>query len=197
LIDPAIGVRVHAGADLAVLQRTGAHPRRLLDMGRARLTRLIAKASSGHLGEERTRAWLDAAHLALELYGGHPALAFDDRAAEVLTEVRLLHATEAELPAHESAREQAYRQVDPGPIKQVLFSEGHEHFSSCLQPRRAAHGDCPVSCRDWGPLTPAGKKEEGAFNVTACMARFPAQTGSSPAVRGLHASATHFRPQAT
>src|SRR5205814_99060 len=89
-------------------------------MGRARLTRLIAKASSGHLGEERAQAWLDAAHFALELYGDHPALAFDDRAAEVVTEVRLLHATEAELPAHESAREQAYRQVDPDQLARSL-----------------------------------------------------------------------------
>ncbi len=107
-------------ADLAVLERTGAHPRRLLAMGRARLSRLIFKASSGHLGEERAQAWLDAAHLALELYGDHPALAFDDRAAEVLTEVRLLHATEAELPGHESAREQAYRQVDPDQLARSL-----------------------------------------------------------------------------
>lgn len=107
-------------ADLAVLERTGAHPRRLLAMSRARLTRLIAKASSGHLGEERAQAWLDAAHFALELYGDHPALAFDDRAAEVVTEVRLLQATEAELPAHESAREQAYRQVDPDQLARSL-----------------------------------------------------------------------------
>jgi transposase len=107
-------------ADLAVLERTGAHPRRLLDMGRARLTRLIAKASVGHLGEERAQAWLDAAHFALELYGDHPALAFDDRAAEVVTELRLLRAAEAELPAHESVREQAYRQVDPDQLARSL-----------------------------------------------------------------------------
>jgi len=75
-------------ADLAVLERTGAHPRRLLAMGRARLTRLISRASSGLLGEGRAQTWLDAAHLALELYGDHPALAFDDRAAEVPDEVR-------------------------------------------------------------------------------------------------------------
>src|SRR5215467_3210833 len=73
-------------ADLAVLERTGAHPRRLRDMGRARLTRLISKASSWHLGEERAQGWLDAAQL--ELYGDHPTLAVDDRAAEVVTEVR-------------------------------------------------------------------------------------------------------------
>jgi transposase len=107
-------------ADLAVLERTGAHPRRLLNMGRARLARLISKASKDHLGEERAQAWLDAAHLALELYADHPTLAFDDRAAEVLSEVRLLHATQAELPAHESAREQAYRLVDPDQLARSL-----------------------------------------------------------------------------
>jgi transposase len=107
-------------ADLAVLERTGAHPGRLLTMGRARLTSLIARASSGHLGEERTQAWLDAAHLAIELFGDHPAIAFDDRAAEVVTEVRLLHATEAELPMHESAREHAYLQVDPDQLARSL-----------------------------------------------------------------------------
>jgi Transposase IS116/IS110/IS902 family len=107
-------------ADLAVLERTGAHPGRLLAMGRPRLTRLIVKVSGGQLGEERAQAWLDAAHFALELYGDHPAVAYDDRAAEVVSEVRLLHATEAELPAHESAREQAYLQVDPDQLARSL-----------------------------------------------------------------------------
>src|SRR2546429_7928998 len=46
-------------ADLALLERTGAHPGWLLAMGRARLTRLISKASNGHLGGERAQAWLD------------------------------------------------------------------------------------------------------------------------------------------
>jgi hypothetical protein len=38
----------------------------------------------------------------------------------VVSEVRLLHATEAELPAQESAREQAYRLVDPGQLARSL-----------------------------------------------------------------------------
>jgi transposase len=107
-------------ADVAVLERTGADPRRLLAMGKARLSDLIAKASHHHLGAERAQAWLDAAHFALELYGDHPAAACSDRAAEVITEVRLLLATEAELPGHESAREQAYRQVDPRQLVRSL-----------------------------------------------------------------------------
>ena len=107
-------------ADLAVLEQTGAHPRRLLAMDKQQLTSLIRRTSKGHLGEERAQAWLDAAHFALELYGDHPAAAFEDRAAEVLSEFRLLRATEAELPAHESAREQAYLQVDPDQLARSL-----------------------------------------------------------------------------
>ena len=163
-------------ADLVVLERTGAHPGRLLAMGRARLTRLIVGASNGHLGEERAQAWLDAAHLALELYGDHPALAFDDRAAEVLTEVRLLHATQAELPAHESARERAYQQVDPdqlarslpgvatvgGPALAALvgdarrFPDGHRFRSfTGLAPRASETGETD---RKGQPMSKAGPR---------------------------------------
>ena len=111
----------HLGrADVAVLASTGADPRRLLAIGRPRLARLITKASHGHQGQERAKAWLDAAHFAVELYGDHPAVAYSDRAAEVVTEVRLLLATEAELVAHESAREEAYRQVDPRQLARSL-----------------------------------------------------------------------------
>ena len=75
----------------------------VLGWPRPRLVRGVARnspseegtASGGHLGEERAQAWLDAAHLTLELYGDHPALAYDDRAlhgrialAEGLAELR-------------------------------------------------------------------------------------------------------------
>ena len=80
-------------ADLAVLERY-ADPRALLSgWAPARLTALIARASNDHQGAERARQWLDAAHASLELYGGHPAVEFTGLAAEVATEVRLLHAT--------------------------------------------------------------------------------------------------------
>src|SRR5215831_2072488 len=163
-------------ADLAVLERTGAHPRRLLAMGKPRLTRLISKASMDHLGEERAQAWLDAAHLALELYGDHPVLAFDDRAAEVVTEVRLLHAAEAELPAHESARERAYRKVDPDQLARSLpgvatiggpalvalvgdarrFPDGHRFRSfTGLAPRASETGETD---RKGQPMSKAGPR---------------------------------------
>src|SRR2546430_2035525 len=69
-------------ADLAVLERFS-DPNALVRLGAARLTRLIAKASHGHLGSERAGQWLAAARASLEPYAGHPAGAFRDLAAEV------------------------------------------------------------------------------------------------------------------
>lgn len=99
-------------ADLAVLERY-ADPNALVKAGFKRLTGLIEKASYGHQGAERARQWLEAARLSVELYAGHPAVAFADLAAEVATEVRLLRAVQAELAEHAVAREEAYRWVDP------------------------------------------------------------------------------------
>ncbi len=111
-------------ADLAVLECTGADPHHLVHLGKARLTRLIATASRHQLGELCAQRWLDAAHLALELFAEHPAVAFDDLAAEVQTEVRLLRATQAELHAHASARDQAYARVDPDALARSLPGVG-------------------------------------------------------------------------
>lgn len=52
--------------------------------------------------------------------GDHPAVAFEDLAAEVATEVRLLRAVQAELTAHEARREEAYRWTDPGQLARTL-----------------------------------------------------------------------------
>jgi Transposase IS116/IS110/IS902 family len=106
-------------ADLAVLERY-ADPHALLGAGHARLTRMIARASNGHLGSARANQWLAAAHAALELCGNHPAVAFADLAAEVTTEVRLLRATQAELELHAGQREARYRQVDPDGLARSL-----------------------------------------------------------------------------
>jgi transposase len=99
-------------ADLAVLERW-ADPHALVAVGRARLQRLLGTASAGQQGAQRATQWLAAAHAALELYGDHPAIAWQDLAAEVATEVRLLRATQAELAAHARKREACYRRVDP------------------------------------------------------------------------------------
>ncbi len=106
-------------ADLAVLERW-ADPNRLIKAGHKRLTSVIAKASNNHQGAERADEWMAAAEAALELYAGHPAVAYSDLAAEVATEVRLLRATQAELAAHAAEREDAYRWVDPGGLARSL-----------------------------------------------------------------------------
>ena len=99
-------------ADLAVLERY-ADPNALVKAGARRLSAVIAKASNNHQGAERARQWLSAAEAAVELYEGHPAVAFSDLAAEVATEVRLLRAIQREIAAHAAERESAYRWVDP------------------------------------------------------------------------------------
>jgi transposase len=105
--------------DLAVLERW-ADPHALVAAGQARLSRVITKASNGHLGGERATQWLQAAKAALELYADHPAIAFAELAAEVTTEVRLLRATQAELAPHTRQREACYQRVDPAGLARSL-----------------------------------------------------------------------------
>jgi len=81
-------------ADLAVLERY-ADPRALISAGTAALTRLIATASGKQQGQERAGQWRAAAAAAVELYGDHPAVPYEELAAEVATEVRLLRAIQA------------------------------------------------------------------------------------------------------
>jgi len=106
-------------ADMAVLERV-ADPNALVKLGITRLTALIVNVSHGHQGAERARQWLDAAQVSLELYAGHPAVAFGDLAAEVATEVRLLRATQAELAVHAAEREKRYCLVDPQGLARSL-----------------------------------------------------------------------------
>jgi transposase len=106
-------------ADLAVLERF-ADPHALLAAGVDELTALIAEASARHLGAERAHEWLTAAAAAVELYADHPAMPFEDLAAEVATEVRLLRAIQTELAGHEEQRELAYRWADPGQLARTL-----------------------------------------------------------------------------
>jgi transposase len=106
-------------ADLAVLERW-ADPRALLAAGPTRLTRVISTASHGHQGADRAGQWREAAAAAVQLYDGHPAVAFTDLAAEVRTEVRLLRHTQAELAGHAAERETAYRFTDVGGLARSL-----------------------------------------------------------------------------
>src|SRR5260221_9853406 len=61
-----------------------------------------------------------AAEASLALYAGHPAVAFAELAAEIVTEVRLLRAIQAELAVHADAREAAYAAVDPAALARSL-----------------------------------------------------------------------------
>jgi transposase len=106
-------------ADLAVLERY-ADPRVLLGAGTAELTRLITAVSGHQQGSQRAGQWQAAAAAAVELYGDHPAVPYSELAAEVVTEIRLLRAIQAELAAHAAAREQHCRRVDPGQLARSL-----------------------------------------------------------------------------
>ena len=106
-------------ADLAVLERY-ADPNALVRAGEKQLTTLIAKASNGQQGIDRARQWIDAAGASIELYAGHPAVAFADLAAEIATEVRLLRAVQTELTTHAAERESCYRWVDPTQLARSL-----------------------------------------------------------------------------
>ena len=109
------------------------------------------------------------------MYGpDDPAVPFADLAAEVATEIRLLQAIQAELTTHAVARENAYRQADPGQIARTLpglaeiggpamtaimgkpgrFASGH-HFKSFLglAPRASETGETD---RKGEPMTKAG-----------------------------------------
>lgn len=105
--------------DLAVLERW-ADPNLMVKAGLKRLTAVIVKASNNHQGAERAGQWLTAAQASLDLYAGHPAVAFSDLAAEVATEVRLLRAVQGELAAHSAERESCYRWVDPAGLARSL-----------------------------------------------------------------------------
>jgi hypothetical protein len=80
----------------------------------------MAKASRGQQGAARANQWLAGARAALELYADHPAVAFEDLAAEVTTELRLLAATQAELDRHATQRESCYHWVDPPALARSL-----------------------------------------------------------------------------
>jgi len=106
-------------ADLAVLERYG-DPRALLAAGEAELIRLITTTSGHQQGPQRAGQWRRAAAAAVELYDGHPAVPYQELAAEVATEVRLLRAIQAELAVHATAREAHYRQADPSQLARSL-----------------------------------------------------------------------------
>lgn len=91
-----------------------ADPRKLIELGEQRLGSFISLQSKGQLnGEVRAAAWIRAAREAIDLYGDSDAVPFDDIAADIASQVRLLRAAQTELKAHAEAREAAYLACDP------------------------------------------------------------------------------------
>lgn len=166
-------------ADLAVLERF-ADPRALCGLGRARLTKLIVKASLNHLGPDRADEWLGAARAAIELYGGHSAVAFSELAEEVATEVRLLRAIEGEIARHASAREDAYLAVDPGELARslpglgtigapaIVAKMGDPNKFACAASFRSFTGLSPRRRR---PATPIARASRSPRPAARCCAR--------------------------
>jgi transposase len=112
---PTIGAALSEGlnqTDLTVLERYG-DPRALLAASPGRLTRLITTTSRGQLGAAKTQALRAAAAEAVALWDGDSAVALDDLAAEIASEVRLLRAAETERARHQSVRDTAMARVDP------------------------------------------------------------------------------------
>ena len=110
-------------ADLAVLARWG-DPRALRAVSLRRLTATIEKASLGHSGEEKALAFHVAADQALALWDGDSAVALADLAADLATEIRLLHAAEIERAEHETVRDAALATVDPDGLAASLPGVG-------------------------------------------------------------------------
>lgn len=118
MLDDAVTGELGVG-DIAVLERYG-DPRKMVRAGLERVTRLMVKASRGHHGQARATAWLGVARASVELYGSHPAVAFEDLAAEMATEARLWRACEREHADHARVREATYREVDPGGLARTI-----------------------------------------------------------------------------
>ena len=153
MLDEAITGELTA-ADVAILERHG-DPRKLVRVPRSRLVALVRKASRGHAGEQRADAWRAVAAAAVDLYDDDPAVPFEDLAAEMASEVRLLRAVLAERDNHARHRESAYQAVDPDGLARSL----------------------PGISQIGGPVLVAAMGDPGRFTNAAAFKRF---TGLTP-----------------
>ena len=96
---------------LAVLERY-ADPRALKKLGRKRLTTLLIRASRGAWRESKADDLLLAADESIELWAAG-GLDFEELAADIAAEVRLLRLITAEIAAIEDRIEALYEEADP------------------------------------------------------------------------------------
>jgi transposase len=97
------------------------------------------------------------ARSALDLYGEDPAVAFEDLAAEMASEARLLRAVLEEQRTHAKAREDAYAKVDPAGLARSL----------------------PGVAEIGGPVLVAAMGRPGRFRNGAAFRRFSGLTPKS------------------
>ncbi len=96
---------------LAVLERY-ADPRALKKLGRKRLTTLLIRASRGAWRESKADDLLLAAEESIELWAAG-GLDFEELAADITSEVRLLRHLNAEIAAMDDRIEALYDEADP------------------------------------------------------------------------------------
>jgi hypothetical protein len=99
---------------VAVLERY-ASPHALKKLGRARLTRLVIRASRGAWREAKADEILAAAEETLALWAAG-GLDFDELAEDVAIEVRQIEALDAEIAALDDRNEALYESADPAGI---------------------------------------------------------------------------------
>jgi transposase len=112
-------------ADRIVLEHY-ADPHRLARVSEARLAFRIAKET--HRGSEyaqrKAAGWIAVARSAVELYDDDPAVAFEELAEEIASEIAVLKVLRTELARHETAREAAYLAVDEHQVARSLPGVG-------------------------------------------------------------------------
>jgi len=106
-----LGTGDYNKSSLAVLERY-ADPRALKKLGRKRLTTLLIRASRGAWRESKADDLLVAADESIELWAGG-GLDFEELAADIATEVRLLRHLTSEITAMDDRNEALYEEADP------------------------------------------------------------------------------------
>jgi transposase len=106
-----LGTGDYAMSALAVLERY-ADPRALKKLGRKRLTTLLIRASRGQWRESKADDLLLAAEESIELWSGG-GLDFEELAADIASEVRLLRHLNGEISAMDDRIEALYDEADP------------------------------------------------------------------------------------
>ena len=109
-----LGTGDYPKSALAVLERY-ADPRALKKLGRKRLTTLLIRASRGAWRESKADDLLLAAEESIELWAGG-GLDFEELAADIASEVRLLRHLDAEIAAMDDRIEALYDEADPKSI---------------------------------------------------------------------------------